>query len=132
MNTIRKQKGLSFLGFLSVAALVGVVALLIMKLFPLYNESFKVYSGMKAVTGMSGVATMGTREIRKFLLRNYEVADVDRFNDHNIKDYVKITRTADKKGRIMTMKYQSQAPLIGNLSVIMDFDKSIPVAGTGP
>jgi len=40
---------LTFIGFFVVCVLVGFSALVVMKLFPLYNESFKVRAALEAI-----------------------------------------------------------------------------------
>jgi Domain of unknown function (DUF4845) len=131
MRRLSGQNGLSFLGFLFVCAFIGLVALLVIRLFPLYMESFKVSTAIEAMVTMAGVATKSSREIQTSLLRRFEIDDVDRFTEHNIKDHLAIKPNEDGTGRTLTMAYEARGPLLGNLDVVLKFDKSILIPGTG-
>ena len=131
MQTRHRQSGLTLMGLLFASALIAVVALGVMKVFPLYSEKFKVLSAMKAVAGMANIAEQSPNDIRKFMLRNFEVADVDEFNAQNIKDHLKVQRIpGDSNKRLMTFTYESRAPLIADLDVVLKFNESMEIAGT--
>ena len=125
MLRMRRERGITFLGFLFAAALVAFFALLGMKLFPLYMESLSVWQGMKEVAARPDIQKLNTREIYKYVLRNYEVQDVDFFTRENIHKYLKVERAKGKKGRVLHMTYESRRPLFGNLDIVLKFDKSI-------
>jgi len=131
MSGLSGQKGLSFLGFLFVCAFIGFVALLVIRLFPLYMESFKVSTAIEAMANMTGVATQSSREIQTSLLRRFEIDDVDRFTEHNIRNHLAIKPNEDGQGRTLTMAYEARGPLLGNLDGVLKFDKSILIPGTG-
>ena len=61
-NLPAKQRGLTLWGLLMGGALLGFAALTLMKLFPLYNESFKVHAAMQAVAGMQEIGQKGVQE----------------------------------------------------------------------
>ena len=131
MRRLSGQKGLSFWGFLFVCAFIGFIALAVIRLFPLYMESFKVSTAIEAMANMTGVATQSSREIQTSLLRRFEIDDVDRFTEHNIRDHLAIKPNEDGKGRTLTMAYEARGPLLGNLDAVLKFDKSILIPGTG-
>jgi len=124
---MKRQTGISFLGFLIVAVVVGFFALIGMKLFPLYMESYNVWEGMKTVAARPDIATLNTKGITRYLLRNYEVGEVRFLDEFNIRKHFKIERPKGKKGRVMHMTYESRRPLLGNLDVVLKFDKRIEI-----
>lgn len=130
-KSLDKQDGLSIISLLIVCALIGFSALIILKLFPLYNEAFKVYSSMKAVAGMSEVGNKNSADIRTVLLRNFEVQDVDQFSASNIKKHLTIKREKGTQNRRMTMTYESRSPLFGNLDVVLKFDRTVTIRAAG-
>ncbi len=127
MTRMRRERGITFLGFLMSAALVAFFALVGMKLFPLYMESLSVWQGMKEVAARPDIQKLNTREIYKYVLRNYEVQDVDFFTRENIHKHLKVERAKGKKGRVLHMTYESRRPLFGNLDIVLKFDKSIDI-----
>lgn len=130
MTTRSRQAGVGFLGFLVLAALVGLGALVLMKLFPLYNESFKVTSAIKAVAGRVDIAEQSPAAIRDLMLRNFEVQDLDDFNASNIRQHLAVVKAPTGQGRVLSFRYERRAPLLGNLDVVLNFEREQPIAGT--
>jgi hypothetical protein len=121
MNLGRNQQGMTFLGWVIVLVLVGGIALIVMKLVPLYMESFKVDSALKSIVEQPNLKDESTADIYKQFVRRMNVEDVNRFNDRNVRKFV----TVDKKGPhvTITVEYQAKAELYDNLSLVADFKK---------
>ncbi|MGH8521233.1 MAG: DUF4845 domain-containing protein, partial [Gammaproteobacteria bacterium] len=126
-----KQRGLTLWGLLMGGALLAFAALTLMKLFPLYNQSFKVRAAMQAVAGMPEIGQKGVQEIRGLIERNFEVSDVDTITGRDLQKYLKVVANPDGKGRIMTMIYEDRGPLYGDLDVVLKFNESIAIPGMG-
>ncbi len=126
-----KQRGLTLWGLLMGGALLAFASLTLMKLFPLYNQSFKVRAAMQAVAGMPEIGQKGVQEIRGLIERNFEVSDVDTITDRDLQKYLKVVANPDGKGRIMTMIYEDRGPLYGDLDVVLKFNESIAIPGMG-
>ena len=126
-----KQRGLTLWGLLMGGALLAFAALTLMKLFPLYNQSFKVRAAMQAVAAMPEIGQKGVQEIRGLIMRNFDVSDVDTITANDLQKYLKVVAKPDGKGRTMTMTYEDRGPLFGDLDVVLKFNESIPIAGMG-
>jgi len=126
-----KQRGLTLWGLLMGGALLAFAALTLMKLFPLYNQSFKVRAAMQAVAGMPEIGQKGVQEIRGLVMRNFDVSDVDTITDGDLQKYLKVVANPDGKGRIMTMTYEDRGPLYGDLDVVLKFNESTAIPGMG-
>lgn len=126
-----EERGIGFLNFLFICALIGVLALMGIRLFPLYMESFKVSTAMQAIASMPGVGEKSSREIQESMLRRFEVDDVDRFTHQNIRNYLTVKPNKEGMGRTLTMSYEAREPLISNLDIVLKFDKSIAIPGSG-
>ncbi len=131
MNTYRHQRGITLSGLITTSALLFGVGLTGMKLFPLYNELFKVKAAMKSVAGQPGIAGKSTTDIHKLLMRNFEVSDVETFTDANIRQYAKIERPKDGKNRIIRFQYEKRGQLFGPLDVVLKINETIDIAGAG-
>lgn len=129
MTRLYKQRGMTLISLLIVVSLLAVVALIVMKLFPLYNESFKVTSSLESVAGQSGVGSKSSAELQKLLLRSFEIQDVDQFNEYNLKKYLKVSKKKGTKDRDMTMKYEIRGPLFGDLDAVLKYDKTVAIGG---
>jgi hypothetical protein len=100
-----------------------------MRIFPLYNESFKVRAALEAVASQPDIAQKTAHEIRTLVMRNFEVSDVDRFTDVTLKNALSVKRDPSGKQRVLRMAYEASGPLFGNLDVVLKIDESITIAG---
>lgn len=131
MRSLKRQRGVTLSGLIMAAALLFAVLLTGMKLFPLYNEMFKVKAAMKSVAGQPGIASKSALDVYKLLMRNFEVSDVETFTDASIKSYAKVQRIKNSPNRILTMKYEKRGPLFGPLDVVLKIDEQIELPGPG-
>ena len=125
----RHQGGTSLVGLLFWAVVVGGAAVVLMKLFPLYNEKWKVVATMHAVAGMPGISEMSVYDIRKYTLRNFEISDLDHFDDRNIAKALNVERDEVTKGRVMRFAYEIRRPFFGELDIVLKLDERLPIPG---
>jgi hypothetical protein len=130
-RTLSRQRGLTFFRLLLTCATIGIIALIGMRLFPLFNESLKVSSAMESIAGRADISKKSSREITTLILRNFEVSDVDQFTEANIQKHLKISRDEGGKSRTMNMAYESRVPLFGNLDLILNYNHSVTLQGSG-
>lgn len=123
------QRGVTLIGFFVVCVLVGFAALAVMKLFPLYNESFKVRAALEAIASQPEISQKTAHEIRTLVMRNFDVSDVDRFTDATLKNALSVKRDPSGKQRLVRMAYEARGPLFGGLDVVLKIDESITIAG---
>jgi hypothetical protein len=121
MNLSRNQQGMTFLGWVIVLALIGGIALIVMKLVPLYMESFKVDSALEGILEQPNLKDQSVADIYKQFVRRMNVEDVNRFDERNVRKFV----TVEKRGPQVkiTVEYQAKAELYDNLSLVADFKK---------
>jgi len=128
MRHIDKQNGLTLLGFMMVVALVCFFALVGLKLFPLYNESFAVDQSLKSVVNQPDAASMPEREIYKYFMRNANINGLSRFSERNIDEYLAANKVGSDP-REMYMYYEARANLFGNLDIVLVYDKTFVLGG---
>ncbi|MGH8658125.1 MAG: DUF4845 domain-containing protein [Gammaproteobacteria bacterium] len=131
MVNSHKQQGLTLISFFLICALVGFFALVVLKLFPLYNEAFRVNASLKTIATMPDIAMKNGDEIKNLLLRNFEVQEVRRFDERNIKKHFKVEKEKGKKERTLHMQYEGRGPLFGDLDLVLKFDKAVAVRESG-
>ena len=129
----RRQRGVTFLGFLFACALVIFFAYLAMRLWPILNEKMKVDQALENIAAREDVATLNKRGIGKYLLRHFEVEDVDQFERmSDMKDIFSVKKIKGKKKRLMQMAYEIRRPVAGEkMDVVYKYNKSIVIDGTG-
>lgn len=118
---IKKQQGLSIIGFIIVLALAVFVSYLGMRIVPLYMEYYSVVSALNGVASERGSARLSPYDIKVKVLNRLYVS-----YSQNVKEsHIKITRG---NGVNLRVKYEVRTPIMGNLDVIARFDKSVKLS----
>ena len=113
-----RQRGISMFGFLLVAIVVIMFAVLAMKLVPAYLEFFSVKKILNAMGQDSEVKSMSNAEIRNSFAKRAEVG------------YVTVVKPADLNvdrsggNMVISTEYEYRTPLVANVSLIVDFKAS--------
>lgn len=129
-NLNQKQQGITFIGLCFVLGIIAILVLFAVRAFPLYNEAFQVTAAINSVIARPDAADLKDKDVYKYFLHNMEVTNIQRFDNFNVRDYVKVIQPA-KAGqpKIMEVKYEARNILFGNLYLLMDFDKKVPLGG---
>ena len=117
-----RQRGASFWTMLLFVVVFGFLAVIGIKLVPIYLESWKIDKAITAVVNDTSVKNLTKPEIARALVRRLDIDDVRRINDHTWKEFVKITKRQNKL--LLEVNYRVETPLFGNLSLVADFEKS--------
>jgi hypothetical protein len=114
----KKQNGATLLGMLIVGALVVFVAIVAMKIVPAYLEFMSVKKVLRTMH-QEPLATMSSKEIK------------DAFNRKASMDYITVVNgsdlsidKSDSGGVAVSVDYQVVKPVMGNVSVLIDFSAS--------
>jgi hypothetical protein len=123
---IRRQRGVTFIGWLFLLIPVAIVGYLAIRLVPVYLNYMRVaHSIEQTVTEMKtdDVAALTPNLIRATLGKHFDIESIE-FPD--VKD-VSITR--DGTGWTIEAKYQDAAPVFENITLTVDFDKVGKIGG---
>ena len=116
---IRKQNGLSIIGFLLVLSLVIFFTYIGMRIVPIYMEYWSVVSAMNGLASERGSAQLSPMDIRIRILNRLYVSYA---SAENIKEsHIKVLR---RNGVSIRIAYEVRKPLIGNLDVVAKFDRT--------
>jgi hypothetical protein len=119
----RNQRGITFIGFLVVLAVVGFAAYIGMKLFPMYQEFYAVKTAAKGLASEPGVGDMDPSRIQDLLFRRLDISYSENVKPQN----VKIDRI--EGGWNLKISYEVRRPMIGNLDVVGNFNVSQDLTG---
>jgi hypothetical protein len=125
MKTRRNQSGITLLGFVMVAAVLGFFAFCGFKLFPMYSEYYSVKSALKSLAAEPGVGKYAPAKIQDLFFRRLYMS----YSANVKKEHVKIQR-ADN-GWQMDVQYEVRTPLVANLDVVGRFQTSQLLTGSG-
>jgi hypothetical protein len=117
VNT-RKQGGLTLIGFIIVLSIALSVVYLGMKIGPIYMEYYAVVSALDDMSKEKGYARKSPERLRRILTGRLYVSYSSSIDDRHII----ISR---KDGVRLRVVYEVREPIVGNLDVIVSFDKSV-------
>lgn len=121
---IKRQRGLTLIGFVFMLAIAGFFAYVGMKLFPVYTEYYSVVQAMKGVQSEPGVANMSPAKIQDLLFRRFYISYVESVKPQNV-------RVQRKDGLTLNVKYEVRRPLVFNLDFVASFDKTVDLTRQG-
>lgn len=113
-----RQRGLSMIGFLFVAAVLIFVAMLAMKMVPAYIEFFSVKKILATMGQESDFRSKSNAEIRSDFARRASVGYVTAVKPEHL--------AIDRRGGVPVVfaDYEFRTKLIGNASLVVDFSAS--------
>ena len=117
---IKRQHGVTFIGWLILLIPVAILVYVGIRLVPIYLNYMRVAQSVtQTATELKTEepATMTAQSIRSTLGKHFDIESIT-FPD--VKD-VSITR--DGSGWTIEAKFEDTAPLFGNISMVVDFDK---------
>jgi hypothetical protein len=115
---MKRQKGMTFIGWVVILALVLSYIYIGIKVVPAYVEFFSVKKILATMAREPGFATMTPAEIRKSFVRRLAI------------DYVSAVSAQDLDIRkedgenVVSVEYSQKIPLFYNVSVLLDFSAS--------
>ena len=118
MRSIRRQAGVTGIGWMIILGLMGFFVFLTLKMLPSYLEYFKVVSSLESLQKETVSSPI---EIRKHLERRFNVGYVYVITPKQVK-----IKNAGEVFKV-TAKYDSPVHLFANVSVVMSFEKQVKV-----
>ena len=105
------QRGVSLSGLIFVLAILGVVAVFAMKVFPTFLEYRAAKDAIAAAKATGGTV----KEMQQTFYKN---ADINRIDSISGKD---LMFTTDNGETDISFAYQKTIPLAGNVSLLIDY-----------
>jgi hypothetical protein len=120
MATRHRQAGITVLGFLILAVLVGVVGLAAIKVTPMYLKNMRMNQVLSDVErDLSGQAPTPTT-IRQEIAKRFSIEDI-----RMDVDALKITQS--KNGYSLHMQYEERAPYVAGIYLVLVYDKQVEI-----
>ena len=123
MSFKNRQRCLSGLGLMALVGRLGCAAVIGRKLIPVYLDSWKIDTIMTAVISEPGVNDQSRQEVIESMLKRLDIDAVDGVNYSNYKGQLTVTKR--KNNITINVNYDVITPLIGNLSLLAVFEKSV-------
>jgi hypothetical protein len=117
-----RQRGATFLGMVVIIAILGFALYAGIRLTPLYLEYMAVARALEQTAKEESGAT-SPQTLRNALDRRWTIETIDSIQPKDIE----IKKAGS--GFMMRAWYRAEAPFISNVSLVVDFDKSVKVGG---
>lgn len=118
---MRRQQGMTMIGMLLILGMAGLIVYAGLRLAPLYLNYIKVARSMNAAAADFRSDNPDQGAVRRSLEKHWQIEDI---SGVDAKD-VEILK--DDSGVSLHVAYDDSAPYIGNVSVLVHFDKSVKV-----
>lgn len=112
-------------GMVTAIVVIAIALWLAFKIIPIYMQDGKVTSILDALRQEAEIGKKSNAELQKILLSRLDFEKITSVNQMNFAEVVKIERTVE--GFIMTVEYDSRAKLLSNLSLVVDYKKTVKV-----
>lgn len=124
MTMKRRERGFSFWSMMIYICFFGSVILLGLKLIPVYLESMKINNAVEALS-KEGTAGMSPRGVKDSLLKQFDIDQVTTITFRNFEEFVTLTPKGNGRGYAIDIAYEREIPLLANVSLLVQFDKSV-------
>ena len=120
----REQRGATFLGMVIIVAIIGCAVYAGIRLIPLYFEYMAIARAMEQTAKEEKGSPTSPQEIRNSLDRRWTIEDIKSIDPKEIE--------VKKNGNGYTMHaaYRAETPFVANVSLVVDFDKTVDVVTT--
>jgi len=121
IQNIRKQKGLTVIGWLFVIGLAGLILISVFKVLPMYMEYYKVVTLLKSLKEDSKIDMKSKRAIQEVMKKRLYIDDIRSVKKENI--------IIDTKGGVttITVKYETRETYISNLFIGAEFEHTVEI-----
>ena len=120
---MRKQRGVTMIGWIILLIPVAIVLYAGIRVGPEYFDYYKVVTAMKeTASALQSDTTLSQTSIRTALQKRFDTGYVETVT---AKD-VAVNKV--EEGWEMTAEYESAVDLFGNLSLLMDFSKTVTIS----
>ena len=118
-----KQKGATVWVMMFIMALVIVVALLVMKVGPIYLNNYQIKGILSGLAEMPDAQKMSTASLKSAFDKRVNINGLTNITSKDLK--IK----SEKTGKTASVKYDVTEKLVGNLSVFVEFDDTVVLGG---
>ncbi len=126
MITKQKQTGMTAIAWLGVIALILMFVLLALKLLPIYLDSFEVGSVLSDIKNEPNVANMTPLMITRTIMKRLDINMVDDVS----KDDIYFDNVGKK--RTVEIDYEVRKNLMGNVDLVVHFQKTVTIPAPEP
>ena len=131
MNKMTKnQRGVTFLGWCVILAVIAVFVLITLRLFPLYNEKFIVIQAMNSVANRPDSASLSNSDVLKYFKRSVQIGGSTRFDDRSTPKLAKVEKPQAKgEARRLRVQFEARNKFYQDIVFVLVFDHAVELRG---
>ena len=114
-SSSRRQRGMGWFGLMLVFAAIGFLAIVVIKVGPLYLNHMTVARVVSNVADDPEMGNANAQQIRSALQRRWDIGYLDQIAARDIK----VKRSA--RGRLLAYDYEARVNLFYNIYVVVHF-----------
>jgi hypothetical protein len=119
MQSLKRQNGMTAIGWLIVLALIGFFVLLTLRMLPSYLEYYKVVATLDSLEKEPGLATPA--DIKRLLERRFDISYVETIQPKDVG-----IKAVGPNFKVIA-DYESRKHIFANVDVVMSFKKEVLV-----
>ncbi|MCP4411438.1 MAG: DUF4845 domain-containing protein [Gammaproteobacteria bacterium] len=126
LQSKKRQQGLTAGGWLLVLALIGFFALLVLRLFPIYSNNFKIKGIVETLEEEQDIFRMPRKDMLRIIDKRININFAKGFKPEHL--VIKQLKSGNKEIHIT---YEDRRPILGNMDVVAKFDNYFVVTPAG-
>jgi Domain of unknown function (DUF4845) len=119
MQSLKRQNGMTAIGWLIVLGLIGFFVLLTLRMLPSYLEYYKIVSSLDSLVNETGLDSPAA--IRRLLDRRFNISYVDVIQPTDV-----IIKPVGSNFQVIA-DYEARKHIFANVDVVMSFYKEVMV-----
>lgn len=124
MGLRKRQRGISFLGWVIILSMAGVMVITGIKMAPVYMEYYSIAKILEQMSTEPSLKGAQKPEIASSFMKRLDVSQISLTRDE-----YSITKVEGRNAYLVEVFYEVRRPLFGNLSIVATFERSAEVGG---
>lgn len=116
-----QQRGMTVIGMLLLLIALAFVALIVMKVVPMYIQYYTIKSTIESVRKEPQLAQMTTQDIYTGIEKRFDIGYVENVRARDLKI------RNESGGRVLDLVYQDERELFYGLFVVLKVNESVPL-----
>lgn len=116
-----KEQGMTVIGMLLLIIVIAFVALIGMKVVPMYIQYYSIRSTVESIRKEPQLAQMSTQDIHTGIQKRFDIGYVENVKATDLK-----VRN-ERGGRVIDLVYQDEREVFNKLFVVLKVNESIPL-----
>ncbi|WP_083218407.1 DUF4845 domain-containing protein [Candidatus Thiodiazotropha endoloripes] len=121
MQSIKKQRGITFISWLVILIVAGFLVLVGIKITPVYIDHFAVKSALESVKNEPFAERKSKVELRNMVLKRLDINSIR----HVTKEHINVKRGSGS--RIINVSYEVRRHIAYNAAIVMTFDETVEI-----